>query len=225
LPVQADKDIGLDRLCGYIVSMACNPSPGWQRRRSVVASWFKPDLRMVVAVVAAALVGAVIFLFVDQQNEPPALEIDFGEATPGGPIEVHITGAVAAPGVYEVTDGDRVIDLLYEAGGPSPDADLEAINLATRLHDEDQVVVPRQGAASAPPGGTSQVAGASVVNINTATQGELMALDGIGEAYSQRIIDSRTADGPFTSTEELVSRQIVPRATYERIREQLSVGP
>jgi competence protein ComEA len=190
-----------------------------------VASWFERNLRLILVALAALLAGAIMYVAVQQRNDPPPLEIDFGEATPGGPIEVYITGAVAEPGVYEIEDGDRVVDLLNEAGGPAPDADLEAINLATRLHDEDQVVVPRQGQAAAP-GATSQVAGTTApVNINTATQNDLMALQGIGEAYSQRIIDSRTADGVFASTEELVSRRILPRATYERIREQVTVGP
>ena len=191
-----------------------------------MASWFDRNLRIILVALAALLAGAIVYFAVQQRNRPPALEIDFGEATPGGPVEVYITGAVAEPGVYEIEDGARVVDVLNEAGGPAPDADLEAINLATRLHDEDQVVVPRQGQAAAPPGATSQVAGtAAPVNLNTATQNELMALQGIGEAYSQRIIDSRAADGAFASTEELVSRRILPRATYERIREQVTVGP
>ncbi|MEX1255909.1 MAG: SLBB domain-containing protein [Dehalococcoidia bacterium] len=191
-----------------------------------MASWFDRNLRLMLVALAALLAAVIVYLAVQQRNEPPALEIDFGEATAGAPIQVYITGAVAEPGVYEIDDGARVVDLLNEAGGQAPDADLEAINLATRLHDEDQVVVPRQGQAASPPGATSQVAGTTApVNINAATQGELMALDGIGEAYSQRIIDSRAADGAFASTEELVSRRILPRATYERIREQLTVGP
>ena len=191
-----------------------------------MASWFDRNLRLILVALVALLAGAIVYFAVQQRNDPPALEIDFGEATPGGPIEVYITGAVAEPGVYEVDAGARVVDLLNEAGGPAPDADLEAINLAKRLSDEDQVVVPRQGQAAAPPGATSQVAGRTApVNINTATQAELMALQGIGEAYSQRIMDSRTADGPFASIEDLVSRRILPRATYERIREQVTVGP
>src|SRR3990172_9401535 len=100
-----------------------------------------------------------------------------------------------------MADGDRVVDVLYEAGGPAPDADLEAINLAVRLHDEDRIVVPRQGQAAS--GSTSSVAGVGVaptpVNINTATAAELDALPGIGEAYSRRIVESRTSNGPYTS--------------------------
>jgi competence protein ComEA len=136
-------------------------------------------------------------------------------------MEVYITGAVEEPGVYEVPDGARVVDLLYEAGGPADNANLEAVNLAARLHDEDQVRVPRQGEA------VSDVAGAATgaININTASASELDALPGIGEVYSQRIVDSRTGDGPYRSVDDLMARGIIPRATFEQIRELVTAGP
>ena len=63
------------------------------------------------------------------------------------------------------------------------------------------------------------------IDINTATAEELIALPGIGEVYSQRIIESRTTDGPFATTDELVERDLIPRSTYERIRNLITVGP
>ena len=172
---------------------------------------------------AALLAAAAVYITLDQRSEPDALEINLASLTPtpGGPIEVYIAGAVVSPGVYEMADGDRVVDLLYEAGGQAPDANLEAVNLAVRLHDEDQVTIPRIGDVA------SAVAGAVVdkVNINTATAAALDDLPGIGEVYSQRIVESRTLDGAFTTTEELVERRVIPRATHERIRDLITVGP
>lgn len=179
---------------------------------------------VIVVALAALLAAAVVALILDQREGSAPLEIDLAERTPAGPVEVYITGAVAQPGVYEIADGERVVDLLYKAGGPAPDANLEGINLAVRLHDEDQVIVPRIGQASS----VSQVAGTTsrgLVNINTATAAELDALPGIGEVYSQRIVDSRAAGGLFTTTDELVERRIIPNATYEKIRDLISVGP
>jgi competence protein ComEA len=99
------------------------------------------------------------------------------------------------------------------------------INLARRIHDEDQVVVPKVGGQPA----VSQVAGASAsgapIDINTASAGVLDSLPGIGEVYSNRIVDSRVADGPFQSTEDLVTRKLVPRATYEKIQPLITVSP
>ena len=188
-----------------------------------MASWLERYQHLIIIALAALLAAAVVALIFDRRGGPQPLEIRFGEATPGagGPIEVYITGAVARPGVYEIRDGDRVIDLLQAAGGQAPDADLRAINLAQRLHDEDQVVVPSLGQP------VSDVAGvvSEAVNVNTATVEELDALPGIGEAYSQRIIDSRASDGSFATTDELVERRLIPRATYEQIRELITVGP
>lgn len=90
------------------------------------------------------------------------------------------------------------------------------------MDDEDQVVVPRQGQA------ISQVAGAlqtQLVNINTASAELLDSLPGIGEVYSKRIVESRNHLGPFESTQDLVDREIIPRSTYEKIKDLIAVGP
>ena len=191
-------------------------------------AWLERNTHAIIIGLAALLVAAVIALVIRQQDQRRPLELTFdGTPAAGGPIEVYITGAVAQPGVYEMAAGDRAADLLYKAGGPAADADLEAANLALRLHDEDHVVVPRKGAG----GGSSQVAGVQspgapgAVNINAASARELDALPGIGEVYSQRIVESRAANGPFATTDDLVNRQVIPRATYEKIRDLITAGP
>lgn len=109
-----------------------------------MASWLDRYRNPIIIVLAALLAAAVVALVLDRRDEQ-ALEIRLGEPTPGGPIEVYITGAVARPGVYELVDGDRVIDLLRLAGSFAEDANPQTINLAQRLHDEDMIVVPRLG--------------------------------------------------------------------------------
>ena len=186
--------------------------------------WLDRYRTPIIVGLAALLAAAAVYIAVDQGREPDALVIRPGALTPApeGPIEVYITGAVAQPGVYEMTDGERVVDLLYKAGGPAPDANLEAVNLALRLHDEDQVVVPRIGETVSGVAGVASV----TVNINTATAEELATvLPGIGEVYSQRIIESRTTVGLFTSTGELLERELIPQATYDRILDMITVGP
>ena len=126
----------------------------------------------IIVGLAALLAAAVVAIVLERRDDSPALEINLAELTPtpGGPIQVYITGAVAHPGVYEMKDGHRVVDALYKAGGPAPKANLEAVNLAVRLHDEDQVVIPRQGQPVASTGSTSQVAsggGSSASNLPT----------------------------------------------------------
>jgi competence protein ComEA len=191
-----------------------------------MASWLE---RPVVVVLAALLAAAVVALVIQQRDgSSDALEITLAELTPtpGGPIEVHVAGAVLHPGVYQLEDGDRAVDALFAAGGPASDANLEAVNLAVRLHDEDQVLVPRLGEpAGASSGVISDVAGATKVNINTASASELDALPGIGEVYSQRVVDSRTRDGLFAAPEDLRVRDLIPQATFDRIRDLITVGP
>ena len=174
----------------------------------------------IVVGVAAVLAAAIVFLVIERRGGPPPLEIRLDELA-GGPIEVYIAGAVARPGVYEMQPGDRVVDLLQAAGGFTPDADPEAIGLAKRLQDEETVVVPRRGGAA------SAVAGATTaaIDINSASADKLDDLPGIGAVYSQRIVDSRATDGPFATTEELVARDLIPRLTYETIRELIVAGP
>ena len=186
-----------------------------------MAGWLERHHSTIIIALAALLAAAIVYIAFEERDARSPLEIRLDEATPG-PIEVYITGAVAQPGVYEVTDGARVIDLLSQAGGFAPDANPEAINLARRLRDEDRVVVPRLGESAS---GDSGVISADMMNINSATAATLDGLPGIGEVYSQRIVESRTADGPFATTEELVTRDIIPRSTYERIRELIYAGP
>lgn len=190
-----------------------------------------PNRNLVYAAAVALLALTVVAFFLGRRGGPQPVEIVFSEATPtvAGPMEVYITGAVAQPGVYEVAEGDRLIDVLYEAGGAAPDANLEAINLALRLRDEHHIVVPRLGepGSGMVSGPASDVAGATtqIVNINTATAAELDDLPGIGEVYSQRIVENRAWDGPFKTADDLVERRLIPRSTYEKIKDLITVGP
>ncbi len=189
--------------------------------------------KAVIIGLAALLAVALVTLVIQRRNDHQPLEINLASLTPtpGGPIQVYVTGAVAHPGVYELHDGDRVVDALVAAGGQAPEANVEAVNLALRLHDEDQVAIPRQGAPVATSGSSSDVAGTSngalagLVNINTATAQELDALPGIGAVYSNRIVQSRTADGPFATPDDLLARGLIPRATLEKILALITVGP
>ena len=191
-----------------------------------MTAWLERYRTPLLIVLAGAAVLGLVFFVLRQREGPPPLELQVGDAaSSNSEIMVHVTGAVAAPGVYTLHEGDRVVDAVEAAGGPSADADLVTLNLARRIHDEDQVVVPRVGEQPA----ASQVAGASangaLIDINTASAAVLDSLPGIGDAYSNRIVDSRTANRPFQSTEDLVTRKVIPRATYEKIKSLITVSP
>jgi competence protein ComEA len=188
-----------------------------------VISWLEAHRSTILTALAAVVIVGLVVLVLQHHGGPQPLEIRLDEPPADGqPVEVYVTGAVQQPGVYSLTDGDRVVDALEAAGGPAADADLAALNLARRLRDEDQITVPQEGPPAAGVAGATAVA---KIDINTATAQLLDSLPGIGEAYSKHIVDSRTADGPFTSVDDLLERDIIPRSTFEKIKDLITVGP
>ncbi|MGC8874582.1 MAG: ComEA family DNA-binding protein [Chloroflexia bacterium] len=146
-------------------------------------------------------------------------------ATPA-PVVVYVSGAVVRPGVYALPAGARVADALAAAGGATAEADLVHLNLARRLHDEEQVYVPRKGEPTPvwPTGAPSSGGGGrSKVNINTAGVAELDTLPGIGPGYAQRIVDYRQQHGPFRTIEDLQKVPGIGPATFARIRDLITV--
>lgn len=121
-------------------------------------------------------------------------------------LKVHVAGAVARPGVYAVQHKDRVEDVLSLAE-PLPEADLDALNLAAYLRDEQRIYVPYRnvlGVVDAVGTIGSEIFGErGKVNLNTATKEELVTLPGIGPTLAQRIIDYRNKEGPFRAVEDL----------------------
>src|SRR5262249_15818449 len=117
------------------------------------------------------------------------------------PGRVDVTGAVVSPGVYQLPPNSIVQDALAAAGGATAQADLSLLNLAHRLQDGDQVVVPSRvptapassptpaGAAPAATPATTRPSNTNRLNINTASVDELVALPRIGPALAQRIVD------------------------------------
>lgn len=134
-----------------------------------------------------------------------------GSAVSAGAVYAHVLGEVAKPGLYVLDDGARVAEALAAAGGTLPTADLAAVNLARTVADGEQILVPAVGTAGAAPGATAGGSGAAgggaaggLVDLNTADVAALDQLPRIGPALAQRIIDWRTANGRFTSVDDLL---------------------
>ncbi|MFN2617525.1 MAG: helix-hairpin-helix domain-containing protein, partial [Thermoleophilaceae bacterium] len=123
-----------------------------------------------------------------------------GVESRGSTIYVHVAGAVRRPGLYRLPGGSRIAAAIRRAGGPRPHADLAAVNLAARVQDAQQVVVPHAGAASASAGSGP---GRAKPGLATATAEQLDQLDGIGPMLAKRIVDYRKAHGGFRSVDEL----------------------
>jgi competence protein ComEA len=145
-------------------------------------------------------------------------------------LAVYVSGAVRKAGVYRLPEGSRVDDALRAAGGPAADADVVRVNLAARLADEQQIYVPAQGEAAAPvplvSGGSeaaAPAAGDGKININTAGVAELDSLPRIGPATAQRIIEYRSANGPFAAIEDIQNVKGVGPATFSDLQDKISV--
>ncbi|MCH7577912.1 MAG: ComEA family DNA-binding protein [Chloroflexi bacterium] len=174
---------------------------------------------IVVALFALPLLLGIAFLLSERLSGPQPLELDLADV-PAEEIRVYVAGAVQRPGVYPLADGDRWIDALEAAGGPTSDANLAAVDLARRARDEDTILVPYLGQT-----GVVSASQASLVDINTASAEQLATLPGIGEVRAGRIIDSRERDGPFASADELLERDLIPLSVFEEIADLVTVGP
>ncbi|MDX6726350.1 MAG: competence protein ComEA [Baekduia sp.] len=155
----------------------------------------------------------------------------------GGASTVHVVGAVRHPGVYRFKPGLRVQDAVRRAGGARPGADLQAINLAAKLTDAQQVVVPRRAPAggAAPPGGAEAATGgapsatgaagppAAPVNLNSATAEQLDTLDGVGPATAQKILEYRAQHGGFRSVDDLAQISGIGPKRLEALRGRVVV--
>ena len=161
----------------------------------------------------------------DSSDGPPAIEV---RAQAGERATVHVTGEVRRPGVYRLRSGARVHDAVIRAGGPTARADTTQVNLAAKVEDGRQILVPARPDAQAGGSGPAVATGASPeaavpINLNTATLEELDGLDGIGPATAQQILDYRDANDGFGSVEELGEVPGIGDKRLASLREQVRV--
>ena len=188
-----------------------------------------------VAIVVASLLywnylaaprGAVIELPPDTLADPSQNKSGT-EPSATAELVVHVAGAVQRSGVYRLTVGSRVIDAVEAAGGATDEAELDALNLAEPLVDGRKVWVPKQGevqpmtAAGILNSAAAGVSGGKV-NINTADLRELETLPRIGPALAQRIIDYRTANGPFQIIEDIKKVSGIGEKIFEGLKDYIT---
>jgi competence protein ComEA len=190
--------------------------------------------------VLAGFVLAGVLIFV---SRAPAGEAILLEPPPTkAPVAVHIVGAVPRPGLYEFAKGARVQDAIDAAGGLLAEANVDALNLAALLEDGQQLVIPYKdgsSGASSDSGGvvlpsstteepiaTESSTGntsADLVNINTASLDELIALPSIGPTIAQKIIDYRNENGAFSTIEDIMNVSGIGPSIFEDIKDLITV--
>jgi competence protein ComEA len=151
-----------------------------------------------------------------------------------GPAEVtvHVSGAIATPGVVTLRAGARVADAVDAAGGLGADAELARINLARTLADGEHVHVPRVGeeplgappSAGAAPDQPGAVDTTGRLDLNRATAEELQRLPGIGPSRSAAIVRHREEHGPFRVPGDLRAVPGIGEATFQGLADLVVVG-
>jgi competence protein ComEA len=146
------------------------------------------------------------------------------DAEGGTDVVVDVAGAVAQPGVYRLPAGSRVNDAVKRAGGATGRASVESINLAARLTDGQQVVVPENApGSSASVASSTAVAGAPAgpISLGSATIEQLDTIEGIGPVTAQKILEFRDEHGGISSVDQLDQIEGIGPATMETLRDGL----
>ncbi len=201
--------------------------------------WEHPAERYLALACLVVIAVSLSAVAIKRWTEPPLLLQSPANPTPSTPpkLKVHVKGAVRKPGVYALPFGSRVEDAVRLAQA-TPDADLDAINLAEFLEDGQELLIPRKGRSTAAklatsplplgapsptnpsprPSSRTSKAPAKIVHLNTATETELMQLPGIGPVLAKRIVEYRRQIGGFKSVEQLLEVKGIGPKKLERLR-------
>ena len=156
--------------------------------------------------------------------------IDENKSQQSEDIKVHINGQINREGVYEVKEGDRLDDLIKQAGGLSPDADSNSLNLAMKLEDQMKIYIPNKNEilnenstntdqlVSKP----DSISENGKININTASKEELMTLPNIGDKRAQALIEYRDTK-KFETIEEIKNVTGIGEKFYQAMQDLITV--
>jgi competence protein ComEA len=193
-----------------------------------------PGRRGAVALVVVAALAAVVSTGVVLRGRPqevpvPVLEsggvplpgVSAAPADGAAEVVVAVAGKVRRPGLVRLPAGSRVDDALRAAGGATDAAAIGMLNLARRLVDGEQVLVGVDPPPGQPASGGAVAGG--LLDLNAATAADLQALPGIGPVLAQRIVDWRTAHGPFDSVDQLREVTGIGEAKYDDLRAKVTV--
>ncbi len=139
-------------------------------------------------------------------------------------IQIQIAGAVVNPGVYTLPKGSTVNDAILTAGGATPHAQTDLLNLLTELQDGQRIYIPGE-AENLDAQRSLEIELPTLININTATQSELESLPGIGAVKARAIIAYRNEHGYFLSIEDIMNVDGIGPSTFEQFKDLISVEP
>ena len=187
------------------------------------------NILLAAAIIATAAGGIVLMFRSADQSDGVVVTMPTPVTTPDSTaadstIKVYISGQANLPGVYELPADSRADDALRAAGGPTSQADLDSVNLAKRLLDEDQIHIPsrEEGRSATAPGSRASSPPGKLL-LNTATAEELETLPNIGPSRAKAIIEYRDKNGPFARVDDLTNVSGIGTGILESIRDLVEV--
>lgn len=138
-------------------------------------------------------------------------------------LYVQVNGAVKAPGVYKLAAGSRIFQAVEQAGGLSEQADAEKINQAEYVRDGQMIYIPAAGQEEPEPFPEESRDEDGRINLNTATEAELMTLPGIGKAKAGSILKWREKNGGFGQIEDLMKVEGIKDGVFAKIKDSVKV--
>ena len=183
----------------------------------------------IVAISVIIIVTIGIYIFKQTQdneiNYYETEEYTKTEDSKKDQITIHIAGEVNNPGIVILDEGARIVDALEAAGGETPNADINKLNLAYVLEDGEKLYIPNKNEEETEyvTKGNENQTGTTKININTAQIEELSTLPGIGEATANKIIEYRKENGKFEKIEDIKNVPGIGDSKFQNIKEMLKV--
>lgn len=186
-----------------------------------------------------------------EEEEEPIIETEEKEEIPKL-LKVDIKGEIQHPGLYEVSENSRVMDIINKAGGLTKNADTSVINLSKKIKDEMVILVYSKKEVQKLKENNEKIINCPKVNdacvtneleepliesnktdttkntnskisINKATIEQLQSLTGIGESKAKAIIEYRLKEGEFKTIEDIKKVNGIGDALFEKIKDNITI--
>lgn len=187
---------------------------------------FRRSFLVLFILVIATLIGTIYGYYESNQTIKlaPATEKHQQETRS---ITVYITGAINKPSLITIVEGARVGDVVNVAGGLLPVADIDRVNMAQLVKDGEHIHIPEKIethlAGHLNLSDDKMISSDNLININTANEGELSTLPGIGEAMSKRIIEYRENNGAYKKIEDIKKVKGIGEVKFDKIKDKIRV--
>lgn len=192
----------------------------------------KIDKKNIIKIAAVILIIIAAFVFFGDYGEKEEIPIETetiiektenNNTEPPAELYVDISGQVKKPGVYSVSDGTRLFQLIELAGGLKSSADFNGFNQAEALVDGQKIIIPKKGEETTSSGYTESQSGSKLININNGDNTALQQIPGVGPATAEKIIIYRNENGKFKTKEDIKNVSGIGEKTYEKMKDSITV--